>query len=57
MVAKMIHPSLQIVGTRDGKEIGVPEIGFNKNRCVGDDICELAVVKEEVVVVKEEVTQ
>ena len=57
MVAKMIHPSLQLVGPRDGKEIGVPEIGFVKCRCVGDDICEVQVVKEEVVVVKEGVTQ
>ena len=47
MVAKMIHPSLQLAGPRDGKEIGIPEIGFVKARCVGDDICEVEVVREE----------
>jgi hypothetical protein len=55
MVAKMIHPSLHLTGPRDGKELGVPEIGFVKNRCVGDEICEIIVVKEQVAVVKEQV--
>ena len=55
MVAKLIHPSLHLTGPRDGKEIGIPEIGFVKCRCVGDDICEVAVVREEVPVIKEAV--
>ena len=55
MVAKMIHPSLHLTGPRDGKEIGIPEIGFVKCRCVGDDICEVAVVREEAAEIKEPV--
>jgi hypothetical protein len=47
MFATMIHPSLKIAGPRDGKEIGFPGIGFVKNRCAGDDICELEVIIEE----------
>jgi hypothetical protein len=43
----MIHPSLKLVGPRDAKEVGAPGIGFVKCRCVGDDICEIAIIKEE----------
>ena len=55
MVAKMIHPSLHLGGPRDGKEVGVPGIGFVKCRCAGDDICEISVVREEAAVITEEV--
>jgi len=46
-VAAAINPKLKMVGPRDGKEIGVPEVGFVKNRLVGDDVCSFYIVLEE----------
>lgn len=46
-VAALIDPKLKITGNRDGKEIGVPSVRFNKNRNAGDDHCECEIVLEE----------
>ncbi len=47
LLCNMLNPKLKITGSRDGKEIGVPNVRFNKNRNVGDDICECEVVLED----------
>ena len=46
-IADAINRKMRMVGARDGKEIGVPEIGSVKNRLVGDDVCSFYIVLEE----------
>ena len=47
LLYNMLNPKLKITGSRDGKEIGVPNLKFNKNRNVGDDLCECEVILED----------
>ncbi len=47
LLAKTLNPKLKITGSRDGKEIGVPGVGFNKNRNAGDDYCECEIILED----------